>query len=190
MSHRSAFDILRTRIIAPPYLVRIMFAMRGRSSSTLWTTGSFLVQRTRGPHGILERVGHDIAGQPCIEPSVSASQLQSWSSVRWLAKLGSLAIYFMRLIALLALIFGVMAQVLLTTQDTAGFGIGCGVIAVVCSLFTVYFAGGGEEGSSDRFWGIIMSVIGVLLVVYCVFHLPAGSPNTRRGDCEAPNKTL
>lgn len=94
----------------------------------------------------------------------------------------------MRLIALLALIFGLTAQLLLTTRNMAGFGLGCGVVAIVCSLFVVFFAGGGEESSSDRFWGKLMAVISVLLMVYCVLHLPAGSRSTWRGDSEVPNQ--
>jgi len=76
----------------------------------------------------------------------------------------------MQVIALLAIIFGVFAQLLLCPHMT-GIGIGCGVVAALCNLPTIFFAGGGEEGNRERFWGMLMAATGVLLIIYCAFNL-------------------
>src|SRR2546429_7063745 len=75
----------------------------------------------------------------------------------------------MRIIALLALLFGFFAQMLLDGQvfTHAVFGILCGVAALTCGLAA------GRKDPSHRWEGRIMAGLGFTLGVWCLVMLPS-----------------
>src|SRR4051794_23611481 len=75
----------------------------------------------------------------------------------------------MRVVALLALIFGFMMQMLLDGQvfTHAVFGIVCGVAAVACGLASA------RKDRPYRWEGRIMAGLGFALGVWCIVMLPS-----------------
>jgi hypothetical protein len=78
----------------------------------------------------------------------------------------------MRVIALLSLFFGVLAQLLLDGQTFthAALGIICGAVAVACGL------GSARRDRADatcRWEGRIMAGLGLMLGVFCIVQLPS-----------------
>ncbi|MDB6020093.1 MAG: hypothetical protein JWR19_4582 [Pedosphaera sp.] len=77
-----------------------------------------------------------------------------------------------RVIALLSLFFGGIAQLLLDGQTFthAVIGIGCGVVAAACGVSSVR-----SEGSNAAFRSeaIIMGILGLALAVFCVIQVPS-----------------
>jgi len=78
----------------------------------------------------------------------------------------------MRVIALLSLLFGFMAQMLLDGQTFthAVFGIVCGAVAVACGLGS---ARKDRLNATCRWEGRIMAGLGLVLTVVCVVMLPS-----------------
>jgi hypothetical protein len=78
----------------------------------------------------------------------------------------------MRVIALLALFFGTMAQLLLDGQTFthAVLGIACGIAAVLGGLGSAHK----DYANEGRRWlGRIMAGLGLLLAIFCVVQLPS-----------------
>ena len=75
----------------------------------------------------------------------------------------------MRVIALLALLFGFLAQMLLDGQvfTHAVFGVFCAVVAVGCGLTSA------REGRPNRWEGWIMAGLGFVLGIWCLVMLPS-----------------
>ncbi len=82
----------------------------------------------------------------------------------------------MRVIALLALIFGFTMQMLLDGQvfTHAVFGIACGVAAVVCGLAA------SRKDRRYRWEGWIMAGLGFALGVWCMVMLPSSYQRQER----------
>jgi len=78
----------------------------------------------------------------------------------------------MRVVALLSLLFGFMAQMLLDGQTFthAVLGIACGATAI---LFGLASAWKDNSGSTRRWEGRIMAALGLVLAVFCVVQLPS-----------------
>src|ERR1700734_3859613 len=78
----------------------------------------------------------------------------------------------MRVIALLSLLFGGMAQLLLDGQtfSHAVFGIICGIAAVVGGLVS---ASKDYAHEGRRWLGRIMAGLGLVLAIFCVVQLPS-----------------
>jgi hypothetical protein len=78
----------------------------------------------------------------------------------------------MRVIALLSLIFGFMAQLLLDGQtfSHAVFGIICGIAAVMGGLVSARK----DYADEGRRWlGRIMAGLGLVLALFCIVQLPS-----------------
>ena len=82
----------------------------------------------------------------------------------------------MRVVALLALIFGFMAQFLLNGQvfTHAVFGVVCGVAALVCGLASAC------RDRPHRWEGRIMAGLGLALGLWCVVMLPSAYPRQQQ----------
>ena len=82
----------------------------------------------------------------------------------------------MRVIALLALIFGFMMQMLLDGQvfTHAVFGIVCGVAAVACGLASA------RKDRPHRWEGRIMAGLGFALGVWCIVMIPSSYDQQER----------
>ncbi len=76
----------------------------------------------------------------------------------------------MRVIALLCLIFGTMAQLLLNGQpfSNAIFGMLLGAVAVVCGMVAA------RKDPPNRWEGRIMAILGAVLAACCIVLLPSG----------------
>ena len=74
-----------------------------------------------------------------------------------------------RVVALLALLFGFMTQMLLDGQTFthAVFGIVCGVVAVACGLYSA------RTDRPNRWEGRIMAGLGLALGIWCIVMLPS-----------------
>jgi hypothetical protein len=78
----------------------------------------------------------------------------------------------MRVISLLSLFFGFMAQLLLDGQTFthAVFGVVCGIAAVVGGLVSARK----DYANEIRRWlGWIMASLGLVLAIFCVIQLPS-----------------
>ena len=75
----------------------------------------------------------------------------------------------MRVIALLALLFGFMAQMLLDGQVFAHavFGIACGIVAIGCGLVSAR----SQHRYRSEAW--VLAALGFLLGVWCIVALPS-----------------
>ncbi len=82
----------------------------------------------------------------------------------------------MRVIALLALLFGFVQQLLLDGQvfTHAVYGIVCGVVAVACGLVSA------RKDRPHRWEGQIMAGLGFALGVWCIVKLPSSYNQERR----------
>jgi hypothetical protein len=87
--------------------------------------------------------------------------------------------FALRAIALLCLIFGFMAQAIANGQvfTHALFGIGYGIAAIICGLVSVQ---SNYANKTRRWWGWIMTGLGLMLALSCAVQLPSAQRRQTR----------